>query len=348
MNWRVLDFDVGGSSAYMPKEKHSVLAAAAIGAGVSALGGLLSSSMQNSANANLDRENREWQEKMWHESNAYNAPVEQRKRLEAAGINPALAFQNGNTGVAANAPTPNQHAPADYSALGAGISNAAAAYFNATQQNAQTELIKSQVQGQRIENQYKALEKISQIQKTIEDRKKTGADTKLLEWELQKNMDLYDATYKQAYADVERTKAESALANARVREADANSEFQTIVNKYAPSQQKIITSNLAKESNRIDSEVARNNADAALTAANKALSDAQKQGVDIDNNTKGRMARAIVNQKFAEADAARFEAGITRKRYYTGEAGQKMPVVPYDKRLAPPPVHSSQRKGGVR
>ena len=91
----------------------SVIAAAAIGAGISALGGLAASSLSNSANANLDNANRQWQERMWHEANAYNAPLEQRKRLEAAGINPALAFQNGNTGVAASSPTPNPQGYAD-------------------------------------------------------------------------------------------------------------------------------------------------------------------------------------------------------------------------------------------
>ena len=117
----------------------SVIAAAAIGAGISALGGLAASSLSNSANANLDNANRQWQERMWHEANAYNAPLEQRKRLEAAGINPALAFQNGNTGVAASSPTPNQHTPADYSALGAGISAAAQYYLQAKQADANNE-----------------------------------------------------------------------------------------------------------------------------------------------------------------------------------------------------------------
>lgn len=40
----------------------------------------------------LNKQAREWQEEMWNKQNEYNLPINQRKRLEEAGINPNLAF----------------------------------------------------------------------------------------------------------------------------------------------------------------------------------------------------------------------------------------------------------------
>ena len=183
MNWKVLDNDVGGNSAYIPKEKRNPIAAAAIGAGISAIGGMLASSSQNSANASMDRETRQWQESMWHKNNEYNTPLNQRKRLEEAGINPALAFQNGNTGVASSAPNAINHTPVDYSALGAGLSQAGAMVLQAQNVEAQNELLKSQSEAQRIENQSLHLRRIAEWQKLKEEAKKVGEDSSWINWQ---------------------------------------------------------------------------------------------------------------------------------------------------------------------
>lgn len=58
-----------------------------------------------------DRKAREWQEEMWNKQNEYNLPVNQRKRLEDAGINPNLAFgSSASSGLASSPPgTPSTH-----------------------------------------------------------------------------------------------------------------------------------------------------------------------------------------------------------------------------------------------
>lgn len=79
--------------------------------GVAGLFGLGSTAATNSANREIARETNAqnykifqeqlgWQEKMWNQNNAYNTPLEQRKRLEEAGINPYLALSNMSTGEA--------------------------------------------------------------------------------------------------------------------------------------------------------------------------------------------------------------------------------------------------------
>ena len=180
----------------------SAILGAAIGAGISALGGLLSSSATNSANASMDAATREWQEKMWNKNNLYNTPLNQRKRLEEAGINPALAFANGNIGVASSAPNAVNHTPVDYSALGSGLSSAGAMVLQASQIKAQNDLTRSQAEAQKLQNQYITAEKIAEIDKLIEEKKKIGADTSYLEWMRDRSMNLYDMESKKAYNDI--------------------------------------------------------------------------------------------------------------------------------------------------
>lgn len=53
----------------------------------------------NAANLKLAQENREWQERMINEQNAYNSPEAQRQRLESAGFNPLFQGDNISAGL---------------------------------------------------------------------------------------------------------------------------------------------------------------------------------------------------------------------------------------------------------
>lgn len=237
MNWKFLDVDIGCSQpVFAPKKKPAlgVDDALLIGAGISAVGGIASSLFSSSSNADLDNVNRQWQERMWHESNQYNAPVEQRKRMEAAGINPALAFQSGNTGVAASSPTPNQHSPQDFSALGSGFQGAGqmiAQRASIKQMEQQTELLQSQKTAQDIVNRFTSLEKIVQIDKMIAEKEKIGADTSFLKWQLDRSMALFDAEQKKAYHDILALDARANLDNANAYIAQIDGKFRELQNK---------------------------------------------------------------------------------------------------------------------
>lgn len=59
-----------------------------------------------------DMQNRNWQEEMWNKQNEYNLPVNQRKRLEEAGINPNLAFGSSASAMGGTLPSsPSSHVP---------------------------------------------------------------------------------------------------------------------------------------------------------------------------------------------------------------------------------------------
>lgn len=121
---------------------------AGVNAGASLLGGVLNFFGQKSANAaalQRMREQNSFVERMWNEGNAYNTPYEQRKRYEAAGINPYMALGNIQAGNAQGSVTPAPPAPVGNAgaALGAGIAGAANAAVNTYMQN---QLISSQVE----------------------------------------------------------------------------------------------------------------------------------------------------------------------------------------------------------
>ena len=108
---------------------------AGVNAGASLLGGIFSYFGQKSANAaalERMREQNSFAERMWNEGNAYNTPYEQRKRYEAAGINPYLALGNIQAGNAQGSVTPAPPAPVGNAGayLGAGVAGAANAAVN--------------------------------------------------------------------------------------------------------------------------------------------------------------------------------------------------------------------------
>lgn len=90
----------------------------------------------NANNYKIAQENNAFNERMVDKMNDYNSAVNQRKRLEEAGLNPYLMMDGGSAGTATTAPTADpssvQHAPDVASsisqgsiALGSSISNAA-------------------------------------------------------------------------------------------------------------------------------------------------------------------------------------------------------------------------------
>lgn len=69
-------------------------------------------------NLNLAQMQRQWSLDDWYREADYNSPVNQRKMLAEAGMNPDLAYGNNISAPATNPTTPAPSSPADVSALG--------------------------------------------------------------------------------------------------------------------------------------------------------------------------------------------------------------------------------------
>lgn len=63
---------------------------------------LIGANETNDAQYRQQKRQREWEEHMVEKQNEYNSPVNQMKRLEEAGINPASTFMSGATSVSGN------------------------------------------------------------------------------------------------------------------------------------------------------------------------------------------------------------------------------------------------------
>lgn len=145
------------------------MAAGLLEAGIAATSAALSTAGNIAASNNLNRRNRKWQESMWNKTNEYNTPVNQKARLEEAGINPysVLAQGGADTGVTSMPDKPQQELP-NLEALG----NAGNDILGAINMAKQNELLDQQKEVGNVNVEFariKAINEIQEIQARIGD-----------------------------------------------------------------------------------------------------------------------------------------------------------------------------------
>ena len=120
-----------------------------LAATITGVGGLASSVFNGVSQSKENKKNRNFQREMWNANNEYNKPVNQMARLDEAGINPHLAYANGQPMNVSNAPanTPNQEAPKMHLDFGA-ILQALRTKAEIENINADTAQKSAQTQGQ--------------------------------------------------------------------------------------------------------------------------------------------------------------------------------------------------------
>lgn len=111
-------------------------------------------------NRELAEQQNKWNIEQWQRENAYNNPVEMRKRLEAAGYNPNLAV-SGLSGTLSSAHSPEMtsgapSSPTDLSALGR-MDNPAVAMMSGALQGVQAEAMQAQTEKTKAETDYQKL-----------------------------------------------------------------------------------------------------------------------------------------------------------------------------------------------
>ena len=173
----------------------SALVAALIGAGVAGLGSVINgqnaddgnkwnymmNQMNNNFNERMLQKQMDYNRDMWNAQNAYNTPSAQRKRYEDAGINPYMALGNIASGNAqsaggVNPPSASPSSPANVARFdSSGIQQAVQGYMaNRIQEksvNSSTALQDANAEQVRIENQYKAMDLVTQLYERIENTK---------------------------------------------------------------------------------------------------------------------------------------------------------------------------------
>ena len=276
---------------------------AALGAIGSAVGASL---LTSSANKSSQREQREYDYKMVQEQNAYNSPEEQVKRLRKAGLNPALAMGNGMMSAGSQESSAGGQTPPsyDFSPIAQGVSQSADLYIQRLHQKAEITKLQEESNNMAIRNRYEAQRQVLELDELLS--RKNLSDSQRSYYTAMRDQTMKELGWidKKNASQIALQESERALVDAQARKADADAAYQVIVNKYAPEQQKQITSNLQAQHEEILSAVRRNDVDAARSMAEKAVADAVGEGHEIDNQLKRDTADAYVDKIESEADEA--------------------------------------------
>lgn len=254
------------------------------------------------------------------ENRAYNSPQAQKLRYLQAGINPYLAMYQGAAGGSQPSIGSTVGSPPKYdnpNMIPMQIGAPAQAYhgFGLSAQHMMdfhlaAEKNQADIAALKTRTDLAALETFAKIKNYDWNNKHLSALTDQILQDVRFNQENWSA------------KSEAlALANQKIR-ADMDyqksmTEYQNIVNRYAPKHQAQILSNLEAEYDQIYSAVHKNDEDAALAAANRAL-------VGVEKDTKERMADAIVEDAFNRANESYWHSQEAGKTFYEGQMEGKV------------------------
>lgn len=266
------------------------------------------------------QENRFLVNQAWQREQQYKDPKKLRDAYLRAGINPAFAMQSGagfgsvpssTVGSPPSSPSvPSSHpmlasqavAPLyDYS----GISDAFSKALQAKQ-------LESDIEFRRGELDLKTLDILSQIKNRDWHNQRLRAEIGSVLDELAFNRQ----TWKDRAKSV-------ALANdaldSDIRQKDSQTAYQNIINQFEPDRQKKILESFDDQHEQIMSAIRSNDADSAYKYALKALTNAQENGVNMDNQLKEDTADAYVDAMFSKAEADYWNSEAAGRRYLLGD-----------------------------
>ena len=269
-----------------------------------------STNKTNETNMRIAQMNNEWSEKMmqkqmdyntemWNKQNEYNDPSKQVERLEAAGINPALALSNISTGSAQGASSPSLPSPSgatmqptryDFSGIGAAVRSA-------YELQNQTDLINAQINNLNAQSDVSRARAAADNAWTYERLKETKVGRMFLE-------QTFDVRKNQMNADYQ-----NSLRQGRQMEENI---------KLSISQGLLAQKELAIFDAQRAAGIANTIADTMLKCAQRKLThqqmihevqkivetSARAQGLKISNNIAKRTADSLVKKAYYESRPA--------------------------------------------
>lgn len=290
--------------------------AALVSGGASLLGGLWSNHSnagqthaQRQFQAEQNHMDRAWQQHMTDYVNEYNTPANQRARLEAAGLNPYMMMDTGNTGTAVAA-SGAQHsaAPAAIPMQNPVPSNFAEALMRSALVDAQKDNLNAQTQKYGAEAQYNQLKGWADIISTLSESKLKSVQA--IGKELENNLltDTYAAKVENANlvnrsidSSIQQNFANTALLQANT--AFRNKELVRYDQRFKQEMSLMVSQCFA---NRASANASY--AQALLFSAQEFESRCRSEGIGISNRVAEQTVSALVDRATYETQIKKKEA----------------------------------------
>lgn len=319
-----------GARAYSPNlfGVDDMAAAGIISAGASALGGLFglgSTSKTNKTNLQIARENniateKLWQEEaafnrdMWNASNEYNTPSAQKQRYLDAGINPAFAMGNINSGSAVAQSAPSHGAmqgatmqPSDYSFIGDSVNGALQQYANLTMNQAMINKTNAEARGAAAEAdiaetnaKYQEQLLLGQLGEMTSRRYKTDEDRALAKLQRYTQQAAYNDIVNRYKLENESLEKQMGLADAQIAIFNIQKAAEQVRLNNLPKE---LALNLALVAEKIATEESMQGVNAATKKniiQSTLESQAREYGLKIDNRQSERMAELVYRNAIRE------------------------------------------------
>lgn len=327
---------IAGVLDFLFIETHYMLAiapavAAALVAGGSALvsgvGSLLDSASTNSANKQINKENREWQtnenvkSRLWSEkewtrqfelTNLYNTPSAQKARIREAGYNPYLI--NGNvvgSNTASSPSTPNDGArgvPSSIPVQRSDYGFVAQAGQQATSNYLAVKSTDANVANQAMQTERTAIENAKELYKFTGDKKAAEnylnaeiGRTRGADYNMNKS-----PFARQVFAEADRAAAqadyERSVADIQMQYGDANARAALRIQNLSGNKLSEEILNLAKDRKKTDAEI-----DKLISEKIKNFAEANHLNADTQtiNATRELLVASLTKEnRIKEADAA--------------------------------------------
>lgn len=269
---------------------------------------------------------RQWQ----LQDREYNTPEAMKQRYLNAGINPYLAMYGGS-GMQGAASENSPNAPSFSSPptpipmqTGAPMQPIDMSGFGIAGQN----FVNTKLASERQEADLAALRQRLDLEtlESVTRMNKAGVDNAYTEALANKTLQdmLYD---KDAWnLRLQNIENNNNLVQANINKIQEDQKYQFLLNQFEPERQRLIRREFNAKYDEIMSQVNANNASAAYSIALKCLTEAQKNGLDIDNAVKDEIAGSLVSKAVAEADLAEFNAQRQGRFFEEGEVvGRALP-----------------------
>lgn len=297
-----------------------IVGGALVAGGASLLGGLFTnhsnagqSHAQRQWQAEQNHMDRAWQQHMTDYVNEYNTPANQRARLEAAGLNPYMMMDTGNTGTAVAA-SGAQHsaAPSAIPFQNPVPSNFADALMRSALVDAQKDNLNAQTQKFGAEAQYSQLKGWADIISTLSESKLKSVQS--IGKELENNLlrDTYAAKVENANlvnrsidSSIQQNMANTALLQANT--AFRNKELERYDERFKQEMSLLVSQCFA---NRASANASY--AQALLFSANEFEARCRANGIQISNRVAEKTVSALVDRATYEKEKAKKDAGSVK------------------------------------